>query len=709
MTDPIHSTKIQPWHLERYLIIYIRQSDPQQVVKHPESTARQYALVERALALGWPRERILIIDEDQGKSGATAEGRFGFHYVLAEVALDHVGLILGLEVSRPARCCKDWYQLLELCARFHTLLADTDGVYDPTNYNDRLLLGLKGMMSEAELHILKERMYQAKLNKARRGELFHLPPIGYIKLPQGEFAIDPDEQVQAVVRLVFDQFDHQGTVHGLLRYLVHHQIQIPVRARGGANQGQLEWHRPNRPTLLNLLHHPIYAGAYRYGHRAIDPRKQQPGRRHTGKQYLPAAECLVLIRDHLPAYISWERFEANQRRLEANRTNQAAAGAPRQGAALLGGLLYCGRCGRRMQIRYSGRKNLPWYGCTRNTSDYGDPLCQSLSGPSLDHLVTAQILAAMAPAALEADLAAVADVERERAELLRHWNLRIERARYEVGRAQRQYQACEPENRLVARELERRWEEALRQQRQLEEEFARWERSTPRRLSAQDQEVIRALAADLPALWQAETTTPQDRQRIARLLLERVTVTVDKASERVDVQLSWLGGLVTAHTIHRPVSRYDQQTAYPRLVQRLKELSRTRFSSSEIAEHLNAEGFRPPKRTDHFTSAMVLRLTNQLGLTRRPRPGSAVGLGPDEYRPAGLARKLSVQRDTIRRWMRVGWVNLRKDEAGHHILWADADELRRLRRLRQLHQLPRTWANKARLAELKKPKQRPAR
>jgi len=221
--------------------------------------------------------------------------------------------------------------------------------------------------------------------------------------------------------------------------------------------------------------------------------------------------------------------------------------------------------------------------------------------------------------------------------------------------------------------------------------------------------VIRALAADLPALWQAETTTPQDRQRIARLLLERVTVTVDKASERVDVQLSWLGGLVTAHTIHRPVSRYDQQTAYPRLVQRLKELSRTRFSSSEIAEHLNAEGFRPPKRTDHFTSAMVLRLTNQLGLTRRPRPGSAVGLGPDEYRPAGLARKLSVQRDTIRRWMRVGWVNLRKDEAGHHILWADADELRRLRRLRQLHQLPRTWANKARLAELKKPKQRPAR
>ena len=706
MTDPQRSPKIKPWHLDRIAIVYIRRSDPQQPVKHPESTARQYALVDRAVALGWPRERVKVIDDDQGKTASTAEGRLGFHYLLAEVALDHIGLILGLEVSRPARCCKDWYQLLELCGRFHTLLADSDGLYDPTDYHDRLLLGLKGMMSEAELHVLKGRMHQAKLNKARRGELYNLPPIGYTKLPSGEFVIDPDEQVQATVRLIFDQFDREGTVHGLLRYLVRHKVRIPVRARGRANQGQLEWHRPNRATLLNLLHHPIYAGAYRYGHRAIDPRKKQPGRRNSGKQFLAPEDCEVLIKDRLPAYVSWERFQANQRRLQANQTTRGTPGPVRPGAALLGGLIHCGRCGRRMQVRYGGRKNAPWYGCTRNSSDYGDPLCQSLSGQRLDDLVATQILQAVEPAALEASLAAVADLERERAGLQRQWTLQIERAAYEAERTRRQYHACEPENRLVARELERRWEEALRPQRQLEEEFEAWQRTAPSRLSAQDEQAVRALAADLPGLWRAETTTPQDRQRIARLLLERVTVRVDKQSERVDVKLHWLGGAVTEHVSSRPVSRYEQQADHPRLAQRLKELCRRKLSSSEIAGKLNAEGFRPPKRTDHFTGAMVLRLTMELGLPRRQRHGSITGLGKDEYRPAGLARKLGVKRDTVRRWMRVGWLNLRQDEDGHHIIWADADELRRLRQLRRL---PRTWANKGRLAELQKPKQRPAR
>ena len=706
MTDLLHSSKIKAWHLERFAIVYIRQSDPQQPIKHPESTARQYALVDRAVALGWPRERVIVIDDDQGKTGSTAEGRLGFHYLLAEVALDHVGLILGLEVSRPARCCKDWYQLLELCSRFHALLADSDGVYDPTNYNDRLLLGLKGMMSEAELHILKERMYGAKLNKARRGELYHLPPIGYIKLPTKEFALDPDEQVQATVRLIFDQFDRQGTVHGLLRYLVRHRIQIPVRLHGGVNKGQLEWHRPNRSTLLNILHRPIYAGAYLYGQRAIDPRKKSPGRPRTGRQCLPLEQCAVFIHDHEPAYITWQRFEANQRRLADNQNKYDRPGAPRQGAALLGGLLYCGRCGQRMHVDYCGREKTPSYACNRNCVNYGDPLCQSLSGKNLDALAAAQILAAVEPAALEASMAAVADVERERAALMKNWTLRIERARYESARAHRQYHACEPENRLVARALEKCWEEALRQQRQLEEEFDRWKRSVPPRLSAQDQQAIRALAADLPALWQAETTTHQDRQRIARLLLERVTVVVDKKSERVDVKLHWIGGQVGEHTINRPVSRYDHLGDYPRLVERLRELCRQKLRSWEIAERLNAEGFRPPKRTGQFNAVMVARLAAARGLLRRKRNGTRDGLQPDEYHPAGLARQLGMSVDTITRWTRAGWLNVRRDEIGHRIIWADADELLRLK---ELLQLPRTRENKQRLAELTKPKQPPKR
>jgi hypothetical protein len=417
-------------------------------------------------------------------------------------------------------------------------------------------------------------------------------------------------------------------------------------------------------------------------------------------------ECLVLIRDALRAYITGERFGANQERLAANRARHDAAGAPRRGAALRGGLLFCGRCGRRMAVRYAGRAGAHWYGCTRGMADYGGPLCQSLSGRVLDELAAGQILAAVAPAALEASLAAVAEVERERAELTRHWQLRIERARYEAERAARQYRACEPENRLVARELERRWEEALRQQRQLDEEFARWQRAAPCRLSAADQDASRAPAGDLPALWQAATTTPADRQRIARLLLERVTVGVDKGSERVDVELRWMGGPVAGHTLTRPVRRYDQQADYPRLVQRLRELCQKRLSSSEVAARLNAKGFRPPKRVNRFTGSMVLRLTSHLGLARRERHGSAVGLGRDEYRPTGLARRLGVSRDTVRRWLRAGWLNARRDADGHHVIWADADELRRLR---ELHQLPRTWATKARLAKLKEPKQRPAR
>lgn len=706
MTDSFRSPKLKPWHLDRRAVVYVRQSTPQQVNEHQESTARQYALVDRAVALGWPREQVLVIDDDLGKSGESAEGRPGFQRLLAEVALDHVGLILGLEMSRLARSCKDWHQLLELCARFRALLADTDGTYDPTDYNDRLLLGLKGTMSEAELHILKERMYQGKLNKARRGELLGLPPIGYIRTASGEWAIDPDEQVQATVRLIFDQFDREATLHGLLRYLVHHGIRIPVRPNHGPNRGQLEWRRPNRPTLSNLLHHPTYAGAYRFGHRPIDPRRKQPGRPNTGKLIRRPEECTVLIRDRLPAYITWDRFCANQERLEANRARRDRPGAPREGAALLAGLLRCGRCGQRMCVRYSGAKYHHSYNCSRTTSSYGDPLCQSLSGPVLDELIAGRILTAVAPAALEASLAAVAEVERERAQLSRHWQLRREQARYEAERAARQYQACEPENRLVGRELERRWEEALKQQRLLEDDFARWQRTAPGRLTPEDERAIRALAADLPAVWQAATTAAAERQRIARLLIEHVCVTVDKASERVDVSVHWAGGLIESHVLSRPVKRYDLQADYPQLVARLRAWGAEGLSAAEIAERLNAEGFRPPKRVDHFKAGMVRRLLWHLGLARREPHGSTAGLGRDEYRPGGLAQRLGVPRDTVRRWLRVGWVTARRDARGHHVIWADASELRRLKELRRL---PRTWATKERLAELTKPKPRPER
>jgi hypothetical protein len=402
--------------------------------------------------------------------------------------------------------------------------------------------------------------------------------------------IDPDEQAQAVVRPIFDPFDREATLHGLLRYPVHHHSRIPVRVAGGPPKGRLQWRRPDRATPQDLRRHPSYAGAYRFGHRPTGPRKQQPGRPSTGKLIRRPEECLVLLRDRLPASISWERFEADQERRAANRNPPSAPGAPRNGPAPLAGLVRRGRCGRRMVARYGGPKRSVSYTCTRGSADYGEPLCQGLSDAgTLEELVAGRLLAVVQPAALEASLAAV---------------------------------------------------------------------------------------------------------------------TADKASARAEVALHGVGGAARSHTITRPVARYGQQSDYQRLVARLRESCSGRRDWAEVAQRLDAEGFRPPKRAEQFSGEVVRRLTVHLGLLRRQRHGSTTGLGPDEYRPMGLARRLGISRDAVRRWPRAGWLNARRDDDRQHVIWADSSELRRLR---EPHDLPRTWANKKRLARLKKPKPRPAR
>ena len=309
------------------------------VLDHQESTRLQYGLVSQAQALGWATDRILVIDDDLGKSGTSAQGRLGFQRLVSEVSLDHVGMIFGVEMSRLARSNKDWHQLLELCALFHTLIADLDGIYDPALYNDRLLLGLKGTMSEAELHILKQRMYQGRLSKARRGELQFALPVGYVWSPTGEIQFDPDEQVQQVVRFIFRKFEELGTLGGLVRYLAHHQIQLGVRVREGPGKGELVWRRPNRVTLQMVLKHPLYAGTYVYGRRQEDPRRKEPERPRTGRVVMTTDEWLVLLPDRCPAYISLEQYERNQARLEANRARADAMGAARRGPAHFTGLV----------------------------------------------------------------------------------------------------------------------------------------------------------------------------------------------------------------------------------------------------------------------------------------------------------------------------------------------------------------------------------
>lgn len=688
----LRSDKITDEHLQRLAIVYVRQSTQHQVLEHRESTARQYALADRAAALGWPAAAVEVIDEDQGRSGSSAEGRSGFQRLLAEVSSDRVGLILGLEMSRLARSCKDWHALLELCAIYRTLLADADGLYDPSHYNDRLLLGLKGTMSEAELHILKSRLQQGMWNKAARGEVLNHAPIGYVRTIADDYAIDPDEQVQAVVRLIFEQFTRCGSLNGLLRWLVRHDVKLPVRPHFGANRGELEWRRPNRVTLLNILHHPIYAGAYRWGHREVDPRKKVPGKPGTGRTFNAYDECRVLIRDRFPAYIRWDDFEKNQYKLAENCTLGQTLSVPRHGPSVLAGLLICGRCGHRMLVGYTnatGQKTLR-YSCQREAIDYGADVCQSLSGVVLESFVVERLLQAVSPASLELSLAAAADIERERKQLDDHWQQRLTRSRYEVEQARRQYAAVDPEHRLVARELERRWDEALRADEQLQADYVRFARDCPTRLSPQEREQILALAEDLPALWHADSTTPEDRQTIARLLLEQVAVTVEGNTDRVDVELRWAGGFVSHHTVFRPVQKYEQLSNYDELVARIDTLRAERKTLSEIAATLNAEGFHPPKRTRQFTTAILSRYLRERRVRTGPLPKSVTEekhLRANEWWLADLAAELSMPIATLHRWQRVGWVSSRKVTAagGRWAIYADADELLRLRRLRTSH------------------------
>jgi DNA invertase Pin-like site-specific DNA recombinase len=614
----VHSPKLEPWgwrsekvlpkHLERWAVVYVRQSTVQQVLDHQESTRLQYGLVSRALALGWPESRVQVIDDDLGKSGTSTAGREGFARLVSEVGLDHVGLILGLEMSRLARSSKDWHQLLEICALFGTLIADLDGVYDPSQYNDRLLLGLKGTMSEAELHILKQRLHQGKLNKARRGELTFPLPIGYVRRPSGEVTLDPDEPVQQVVHLIFRKFDELGTLHALLRYLTQHDIRLGVRVREGAAKGELEWRRPNRMTLQSLLKHPAYAGAYTYGRRQVDPRRQQPGRPRTGRITCAPEDYHVLRKDHFPAYISWEQYERNLARLQANRARSEAMGAVRHGPALLAGLRVCGRCGARMFVRYGGPRKLHSYTCSRRATDYADDYCQYLPGHPLDAFISNSVLKALEPAALELSLQAAAHRESERAELDRLWQQRLERAAFEAERAARHYRLVEPENRLVARQLAKEWEAKLTAQEQLQEDYERFLHEQPRTLSEAERGTLRALAENLPVLWAAPTTTVAERKDLIREVIQRIRVENEGESERLHVSIDWVGGGCTTGVVTRPISRVERLSYYPELCERVRRLASQGLGAESIAENLAQAGYRPPKQAERFSRQAVREL-----------------------------------------------------------------------------------------------------
>jgi DNA invertase Pin-like site-specific DNA recombinase len=666
-------------HFSRLAIIFVRQSDPHQVLNHIESRERQYALVDLAAALGWPRDRILLIDEDQGKSGKTADWRTGFHRLLAEVTMDHVGLILGIEMSRMARNNKDWHHLMEMCAIFGTLLADEDRIYDPRDPEDRLVLGFKGNISEYELILMHNRLERNRLHKAKRCALFLDVPCGYVKLPTGEVARDPDEQVQSIVQLVFDKFDELGSCKRLYRHLVRNKIHLGMRHHQGPRRGQLEWRLPSRDTLYRMLHHPIYAGAYSYGRRRVDHKRTAASGGKVKMREVPMSEWIVLQRDRLPAYITWERYEANQQRLLQNSPRPSSPGVPRNGKALLTSLLVCGACGRRMYATYRS-KSTAYYLCTRMKNE--GSTCCGLEAGVMDDLVSQLVLRAIEPATLELSLKAIRDVHQERERLHRHWKHRLERATYEAERAQRQYQAVEPENRLVARTLERQWEESLRNQRNLSEEYDRFVKEQPPHLSEGQRARILALSNDLPTLWNAPETTAADRKEIIRLVVERVVVHVHAGTECGEVVISWRGGATTRNEIVRTVARYESLGRYGQMIDRIIEMRQQGQTIKHIAAQLNAEGYRTPRSRRGYTSTSVRKLLSRGELTRG-RIATRL-LDRNEWWLPDLARELQMSANKLRDWALRGWIRSRQvPPRGLWVVWADGRERQRLRKLRE--------------------------
>jgi DNA invertase Pin-like site-specific DNA recombinase len=677
--------KIRDRHLERLAVVYVRQSTAQQVKENRESRERQYALADHAAHLGWPRERVLVIDEDQGRSGRTAAGRSGFQRLLAEVTMGHVGLVLGLEMSRLSRSSADWHHLLEVCAVFGALLADQDGIYDPTDPNDRLLLGLKGTLSEAEQFTLRNRLERGRHNKAARGELFYGLPAGYVFLANGEVALDPDDQVRSVIALVFDRFDELGSAWAVARYLRRAGILIGTRPNRGPRRGTLVWNPATHPTVYRVLKHPIYAGAYSFGRLQIVRGKTTPAGRPSCR-LVPAEEVPVLLRDRLPAYISWERYRQNQERLRQNRSLPTTAGVPRAGSALLGGILFCGNCGRRLGARYRGKEGRPFYYCERHLRLGLEPTCQGLRAGVVDEVVTEQVLRALEPAALELSLQAAAGISQERERLERHWQQKRMRSRYEAERAERQYQAVDPDNRLVARTLEQRWEATLRQLREVEEEYDRFVRTRPPQLSETDRERIRLLAADVPALWQAGQTTPAERKAIIRHLVDRVVANAEYQSPKVVVTIRWRGGHVTRHRAVRLLGTYEQMEEYPRIIASVRQWHGEGCTPRQIADRLNEAGHRTPRRNRPFTRVQVHELLRRAGLSggrMQPEP-----LTDGEWWLCDLAVHLGVGAANVRRWVARGWVRARRSRGLHHwIVWADRQELKRLRALAALVQV----------------------
>jgi DNA invertase Pin-like site-specific DNA recombinase len=640
--------KITGSHLERLAMVYLRQSSPAQVRFNVRSTERQYALADEAARLGWESERIVVIDGDLGISGRDAHRREGYKELVARVCMGEVGAIFGLEVSRLARSNADLQRLLEFCGLTDTLVVDADGIYDLHDFNDRLLLGLKAQMSEAELHIITSRLQGAKRAAAERGELRFPLPVGYVYDDEGQTVMDPDEEVQAAIADLFGAFEQTGSAYGVVG--VFNARRFPKRAYGGAWAGELRWGELTHPRVLGVLSNPCYAGAYVFG-RYRSRRGVRPDGTITTKIIeLPRSEWPVLIQGHHPGYITWDTYVANERRLAANDT-RGGQRPPREGRALCQGILRCGSCGRSMGTLH--RREGSYYDCTHARADHiNTPACRSVKATVVDELITRRLLEALAPQEIALALAAADEVADRRTRSTRAVELRVERARYDAVRAERAFHACEPENRLVARSLETRWEQKLQELAEAEAELAEQTKPAPE----PSREQIERLARDLPKLWAAKTTTEKDRKRLLRALIADVTITSQPDSRELLVGIRWRSGAAEQHNIQRPKTRAEVTRTPPEAIELTRRLAPD-HPNAQIAEQLNAAGL-------HTTSGCPFTVEHVQWIRWRHKiPYPTTWARDGELTVHQIAHALGVSDGTIYDWINTGKLAARRGPA----------------------------------------------
>ena len=600
--------KISEQQQSKPAYIYVRQSTLAQVRHHQESTERQYALRKKALELGWSETSIRILDRDLGVSGAHTTGRADFKTLVADVSMGQVGAVFALEASRLARSNVDWHRLLELCALTRTLVIDEDGSYDPADFNDGLLLGLKGTMAQAELHFLRARLLGGKLNKAKKGELRFPLPVGLCHDENGHIILDPDEEVRGAVSLVFRLFRETGSAFAVVQNFAKRALRFPKRAYGGAWNGKLVWGRLTHTRVLCMLKNPSYAGVYVFGRYQYHQQISTTGEIQKKMRAVPLPDWRVQLRQHHDGYISWDEFLENGKRLEKNRTNGEAtmlSGPAREGLALLQGLLLCGNCGHAITVRYTGNGGIyPTYLCNRQRREgLATKDCMSFRCDLLDAAVSEEVLKALQPTELQLALGALRELAVRDQAILRQWQMRLERAEYEVALAERRYQEVDPSNRLVANTLERRWNETLLHLQDLKKQAAEFQRKEARVFTPEQKAKVLALARDFPRLWHAPSTQAKDRKRMLRLLIKDITVNKLVEQRQLSVHIRWQGGACTDLFVQIPPSAAGRHRYRSPIVDRIRDLACS-LLDAQIADQLNREGCMSAKGNS-YTAKMI--------------------------------------------------------------------------------------------------------